>query len=64
VTIFGGYDRAMGEFLDLARERVRGFFTNWSTYDAPVTTKLRLTARNRLKAKWHGCCGNHGEPGC
>jgi len=54
----------MGGFLDLARERVRGFFTNWSTYDAPVRTKLRLTVRNRIKANWHGCCGNRGQPGC
>ena len=54
----------MGDFFELARDRVRGFFTNWSTYDAPVTTKLRLTAKNRLKAKWHGCCGTHGQPGC
>jgi hypothetical protein len=54
----------MAKFLDLTRERVGDFFTNWSTYDAPVTTKLRLTFRNRIKANWHGCCGNHGQPGC
>jgi hypothetical protein len=51
-------------FLDLAREHIRNFFTNWSTYDAPVTTKLRLTARNRVRALLTGCCGNHGQPGC
>jgi hypothetical protein len=40
----------VGRFMDVARERVGDFFTNWSTYDAPVTTKLRLTVRNRIKA--------------
>jgi len=42
----------------------RWFFTNWREYDAPVSTKLGLTVRNRLRALRHGCCGNHGEPGC
>ena len=45
---------------------VRGFFSNWREYDAPLATKLRLLVRNR----WRGlvtlrfCCGNLGEPGC
>jgi hypothetical protein len=43
---------------------VRAFFTNWRDYDAPLSTKLRLTAVNRLRALRHGCCGHHGEPGC
>jgi hypothetical protein len=54
----------MWKILDLTRDRVRDFFTNWSTYDAPVTTKLRLNVRNRIRALRTGCCGNHGEPGC
>jgi hypothetical protein len=54
----------MWKIVDLSKDRVRDFFTNWSTYDAPVTTKLRLTAKNRVKALRRGCCGNHGEPGC
>jgi hypothetical protein len=43
---------------------VRAFFTNWRESDAPVATKLALTLRNRLRALRHGCCGNHGQPGC
>jgi hypothetical protein len=54
----------MWRFVNLTRVHARNFFTNWSTYDAPVSTKLRLTATNRLKALRTGCCGNHGEPGC
>jgi hypothetical protein len=50
--------------VNLTRFHTRNFFTNWSNYDAPVSTKLRLTATNRLKALRAGCCGNHGEPGC
>ncbi len=44
----------------------RAFFTNWTTYEAPVWTKLGLTVKNRTKAlvSLHGCCGNHGQPGC
>ena len=40
--------------------------SNWTAYDAPVTTKLRLAARNlwlRLVRR-QTCCGHHGEPGC
>jgi hypothetical protein len=45
---------------------VKGFSTNWRTYDAPVATKLGLAVRNRLKATFsrHQCCGHHGQPGC
>jgi hypothetical protein len=43
---------------------VRWFFTNWREYNAPVSTKLALTVKNRMRALRHGCCGNHGEPGC
>jgi hypothetical protein len=47
-----------------ARDHVRWFFTNWREYDAPLSTKLALTMRNRVRAFGHGCCGNHGQPGC
>ncbi|HXF37282.1 MAG TPA: hypothetical protein VNO17_08895 [Actinomycetota bacterium] len=46
------------------RRRTRIFFTNWRTSDLPLAAKLRLTARNRLRALRRGCCGNPGEPGC
>jgi hypothetical protein len=46
------------------RARARAFFTNWSVYDAPAATKVALTIKNRARALRHGCCGNHGEPGC
>lgn len=46
------------------KHRAGGFFTNWSDYDAPLGTKAALFAKNRAKALRHGCCGNHGQPGC
>jgi hypothetical protein len=48
------------------RRSLSQFFTNWSTYDAPVLTKLRLLGRNLWLRAWHrnACCGNHGQPGC
>ncbi len=53
-------------FIALLRVHARNFFTNWRDYDAPVTTKLALTAKNRSKALFSRaqCCGNHGQPGC
>ena len=41
-------------------------FTNWTTYDAPLATKVRLAVANTLiKLRRHqSCCGNHGQPGC
>lgn len=48
------------------RRYVREFFTNWSTYDGPFLTKMRLFGRNRFRALvlLKGCCGHPGEPGC
>ncbi|MDP9330594.1 MAG: hypothetical protein M3P11_08170 [Actinomycetota bacterium] len=46
------------------REYARNFFTNWSESDLPLFRRLGVTARNRVKALRHGCCGNHGQPGC
>jgi hypothetical protein len=54
-------DDGFGEQL---RYHVRAFFTNWKEYDAPFGTKVALTFKNRTKALRHGCCGNHGQPGC
>jgi hypothetical protein len=45
---------------------MRAFFANWTTYDAPFTTKLRMAVSNNLtkfRTK-QNCCGNHGQPGC
>ena len=41
-------------------------FSNWSTYDAPFMTKLRMVVSNNLiKLRTRqNCCGNHGQPGC
>lgn len=54
------YDRAVSRPSPLA------FFTNWRTYDAPFTEKVRLAFRNNaIKLRQRSdCCGNHGQPGC
>jgi hypothetical protein len=41
-------------------------FSNWSTYDAPFATKLRMAVSNTyLKVRnRQACCGNAGQPGC
>lgn len=56
----------LGRFVELFAQHVRAFFTNWHEYEAPVWTKLHLTARNRLRATFSRaqCCGHAGEPGC
>jgi hypothetical protein len=45
---------------------IRSFFTNWHEYDAPVSTKLWLTLRNRAlsSGRLRICCGHPGQPGC
>ena len=46
-------------------ERER-FFANFSTYDAPFPTKVRLalaTSWRKVRTR-SGCCGNYGQPGC
>lgn len=47
-------------------EAASNFFTNWHTYEASFTEKIRLTVRNNAEKARTGqpCCGNHGEPGC
>jgi hypothetical protein len=48
------------------RPSLGAVISNWSEYDAPIATKLRLTARNlwRRVVLRQTCCGNHGQPGC
>jgi hypothetical protein len=48
------------------RPSIGAVISNWSEYDAPIATKLRLTARNlwRRVVLRQSCCGNHGQPGC
>lgn len=41
------------------------FFTNWSTSELPYGRRLAVTLKNRARSLVnHGCCGNHGQPGC
>jgi hypothetical protein len=42
------------------------FLSNWTTYDAPFVTKVRMAASNTfLKLRrQQACCGNNGQPGC
>jgi hypothetical protein len=48
------------------RPSLRAAFQNWSTYDAPFTTKLRMVFSNNLiKLRTRSdCCGHGGQPGC
>jgi hypothetical protein len=52
--------------MKMARSGGNAFFTNFSTYDAPFPSKVRLALANTWKkARTRSdCCGNHGEPGC
>jgi hypothetical protein len=59
-----GYALRMSSFVAELRRYVGGFFTNWSSSDLPYGQRLALTLKNRVRARWHGCCGNHGQPGC
>ena len=42
------------------------FFANFSAYDAPFPTKVRLVLANswRKVRTRSDCCGNYGQPGC
>ena len=53
-------------FLREVRRHAGMFATNWRTYDAPLTSKLALATRNRVRATFsgRGCCGHAGQPGC
>jgi hypothetical protein len=45
---------------------LRATLSNWSSYDAPFPTKLRMVVSNNLikLRKRQDCCGNYGQPGC
>lgn len=45
---------------------VSNFVSNFTSYRAPLPTKLRLTLANNLTKLRSGshCCGNRGQPGC
>jgi hypothetical protein len=55
-----------GEHRPGLSDYVRQFFTNWREYDAPFSTKVWLTLKNRARGfvTLKFCCGHHGEPGC
>ena len=50
----------------MAQSSGNAFFSNWSTYDAPFPTKVRLALANSWRKMHTGssCCGNLGQPGC
>jgi hypothetical protein len=50
----------------MARSSGNAFFSNFSTYDAPFPTKVRLALANNWRKIRTGssCCGNLGQPGC
>lgn len=52
--------------ITMARSSGNPFFANFSTYDAPFPTKVRLALANswRKVRTRSDCCGNYGEPGC
>ena len=50
----------------MARSSGNTFLANYSTYDAPFPTKVRLALANswrKLRTR-SDCCGNYGQPGC
>jgi hypothetical protein len=58
--------QAKEEPIIMARWSENAFFANFSTYDAPLPTKVRLALANswRKVRTRSGCCGNNGQPGC
>ena len=52
--------------ITMERSSGNAFFANFSSYDAPFPTKIRLAlANNWRKVRTRSdCCGNYGEPGC
>ncbi|HEY5989898.1 MAG TPA: hypothetical protein VIV12_26470 [Streptosporangiaceae bacterium] len=50
----------------MARSSGNGFLANFSTYDAPLPTKIRVALANSWKKvrTQSACCGNYGQPGC
>jgi hypothetical protein len=52
--------------ITMARSSGNGFLANFSTYDAPSPTKIRVALANSWKKvrTRSACCGNYGQPGC
>jgi hypothetical protein len=50
----------------VANPSFRTTIKNFREYDAPFTTKVRMTFSNNWKKlrTRSSCCGNHGQPGC
>jgi hypothetical protein len=50
----------------MARVNRSAFFTNFATFDASFSTKVRLAlANNWRKIRTRSrCCGHDGQPGC
>jgi hypothetical protein len=50
----------------MARSSGNGFLANFSTYDAPLPTKIHVALANSWKKARtrSACCGNYGQPGC
>ncbi len=50
----------------MERPSIRTALRNFSDYDAPIGTKLRMMVTNNLtKLRTRkDCCGNFGQPGC
>jgi hypothetical protein len=50
----------------MARSGGNAFYTNFTSYDAPLPTKVRLALANSWKKlrTGSGCCANYGQPGC
>lgn len=55
-----------GRLAAMERPSIRTALRNFSTYDAPIGTKLRMTLTNNLtKLRTRSdCCGHPGQPGC
>jgi hypothetical protein len=50
----------------MTRPGGNALFTNFTTYDAPWPTKVRLALENtwrKIRTR-QACCGNLGQPGC
>jgi len=52
--------------ITMGQSNGNGFFNNFSTYDAPLPTRIRVALANSWKKvrTRSACCGNFGQPGC
>jgi hypothetical protein len=58
--------RKGGIATTMARSSGNALIANFSTYDAPWPTKVRLALANSWRKARTGsaCCGSYGQPGC